>query len=180
LGFYSGMSGRVRTVYLFTLRVVSLLSSRFTASAWVWCYIFLKCLAFHFFISLSTVFICRYSWILWLLMYQVAFGMDWRILNSFLDDTFVFHLGKNRIFLNVRIPTNLVCGHQSLGGTYCLHLQCTNNFLWYLVWSYLHRKEQAVSSSEHARKHVTNYKASQPKNPQYWRIAYLSSVRAAP
>jgi hypothetical protein len=36
LGFYSGLSGRVRTVYLFSLRVVSQLSSRFTASAFVW------------------------------------------------------------------------------------------------------------------------------------------------
>jgi hypothetical protein len=32
LGFYSSLSGRVRTVYLFSLFVVSLLSSRFTAS----------------------------------------------------------------------------------------------------------------------------------------------------
>jgi hypothetical protein len=36
LGFYSGLSGRIRTVYLFSLCVVSLLSSRFTASALVW------------------------------------------------------------------------------------------------------------------------------------------------
>jgi hypothetical protein len=36
LGFYSGLSGRVRTVYLFGLCVVLLLSSRFTASALVW------------------------------------------------------------------------------------------------------------------------------------------------
>jgi hypothetical protein len=35
LGFYSGLSGRVRTVYLFSLRVVSLLSTRFAASALV-------------------------------------------------------------------------------------------------------------------------------------------------
>jgi hypothetical protein len=33
LGFYSGLSGKVRMVYLFSLCVVSLLSSRFTASA---------------------------------------------------------------------------------------------------------------------------------------------------
>jgi hypothetical protein len=56
LGFYSGLSGRVRTVYHFSLCVVSLLSSRFTASALVWFYNFLKYLVFHFFISLSTVF----------------------------------------------------------------------------------------------------------------------------
>jgi hypothetical protein len=31
LGFYSGLSGRVRTMYLFSLYVVSLLSSRFAA-----------------------------------------------------------------------------------------------------------------------------------------------------
>jgi hypothetical protein len=36
LEFYSGLSGTVRTVYLFSLCVVSLLSSRFTASALVW------------------------------------------------------------------------------------------------------------------------------------------------
>jgi hypothetical protein len=34
-GFYSGLSGRVRTVYLFSLYIVSLLSSRFTVSALV-------------------------------------------------------------------------------------------------------------------------------------------------
>jgi hypothetical protein len=36
LGFYSGLSCRARTVYLFSLCVVSLLSSRFNASALVW------------------------------------------------------------------------------------------------------------------------------------------------
>jgi hypothetical protein len=35
LGFYSGLSGRVRTVCLFSLCVVSILSSRFTATAFV-------------------------------------------------------------------------------------------------------------------------------------------------
>jgi hypothetical protein len=35
-------------------------------------------LVFHFLISLSTVFICRSSWILWLFMYQGAFRMDRR------------------------------------------------------------------------------------------------------
>jgi hypothetical protein len=48
MGFYSGLSGRVRTVYLFSLCVVSLLSSRFTASALVWLSYFLKYLVFHF------------------------------------------------------------------------------------------------------------------------------------
>jgi hypothetical protein len=55
LGFYSGLSGRVRTVYLFSLCVVLLLCSRFTASALVWFPNFLKYLVFHFFTSLSTV-----------------------------------------------------------------------------------------------------------------------------
>jgi hypothetical protein len=41
-GFYSGLSGRVRTVYLFSLCVVSLLSSRFTASVLVWFLIFVS------------------------------------------------------------------------------------------------------------------------------------------
>jgi hypothetical protein len=68
LGFYSGLSRRVRTVYLFSLCVVSLLSSRSTASALVWLSNFLRYLVFHFFISLSTVFICGSSWILWLFM----------------------------------------------------------------------------------------------------------------
>jgi hypothetical protein len=63
LKFHSGLSGRVRTVYLFSLCVVSLLSSRFTASALVWFSNFLKHSVFHFFISLSTAFICRSSWI---------------------------------------------------------------------------------------------------------------------
>jgi hypothetical protein len=80
LRFYSGLSGRDRAVYLFNLRVVSLLSSRFTASALVWFSNFLKYLVFHFFISLSSVFICRSSWILWLFMYLVAFRMDRRVL----------------------------------------------------------------------------------------------------
>jgi hypothetical protein len=57
LGFYSGLSGRGRTVYLFSLCVVSLLSSRFTASSLVWFSNFLKYLVFHFFISLSTALI---------------------------------------------------------------------------------------------------------------------------
>jgi hypothetical protein len=55
LRFYSGLSGRVMTVYLFSLLVVSLLSSRFTASALVWFSNFFKYLVFHFLISLSTV-----------------------------------------------------------------------------------------------------------------------------
>jgi hypothetical protein len=42
LVLYSGLSGRVRTVYFFSLCVVSLLSSRFTASALVCFYNFLK------------------------------------------------------------------------------------------------------------------------------------------
>jgi hypothetical protein len=54
LWFYSGLSGRVRMVYLFSLCVVSLLSSRFTACAFVWFSNFLKYLVFHFFISLNT------------------------------------------------------------------------------------------------------------------------------
>jgi hypothetical protein len=66
LGFYSGLSGRARTVYLFSLCVVSLLSSRFTASALVWYSNFLKYLVFRFAVSLTTVFTCRSSWILWL------------------------------------------------------------------------------------------------------------------
>jgi hypothetical protein len=78
LGLYSGLSGRVMAMYLFSLCVVSLLSSRFPASALVWLYDFLKYLVFHFFISVSTVFICRSSWILWLFMYQGAFRMDRR------------------------------------------------------------------------------------------------------
>jgi hypothetical protein len=37
LGFYSGLPGRIRTVFLFSLcSICSLLSSRFTASALVW------------------------------------------------------------------------------------------------------------------------------------------------
>jgi hypothetical protein len=50
-GFYSGLSGRVRTVrtvYLFSLCVVPLLSSRFTDSVLAWFSNFLKYLLFHF------------------------------------------------------------------------------------------------------------------------------------
>jgi hypothetical protein len=56
LQFYSGLSGRVRMVYLFNLCAVSLSSSRFTASALVRFSYFLQYLVFQFFISLSTVF----------------------------------------------------------------------------------------------------------------------------
>jgi hypothetical protein len=80
LRFYSGLSGRVRTVYLFTLCAVSLLSSRFTASAWAWFPNFLKYLVFHFFILLNTVFIWRSALILRLFMYQGGFRMDQRVL----------------------------------------------------------------------------------------------------
>jgi hypothetical protein len=76
LGFYSGLSRRVRTVYLFSLCVVSLLSSRFTASAWAWFSNFLKYLVFHFFISLSTMFVCRSWWILWLFIHKLNIGME--------------------------------------------------------------------------------------------------------
>jgi hypothetical protein len=48
LEFYSGLSGSVRTVYLFSLFVDSPLSSRFAASALVWFPHFLKYLIFHF------------------------------------------------------------------------------------------------------------------------------------
>jgi hypothetical protein len=48
LRFYSGVCGRIRTVYLFSLCVVSLLSSRFTATALVWFPDFLKCFVFHY------------------------------------------------------------------------------------------------------------------------------------
>jgi hypothetical protein len=47
MAFYSGLSGRVRTLYLLSLCVVSLLSSRFTASALVWFSNFLKYLVFQ-------------------------------------------------------------------------------------------------------------------------------------
>jgi hypothetical protein len=77
LGFYSGLSGRVRTVYVFSLCVVLLLSKSVTASALVWFSDFLKYLVFHFHISLGTVFICRSSWILWF-MYKGAFRIDRR------------------------------------------------------------------------------------------------------
>jgi hypothetical protein len=58
LGVYSGLCGRGRTVYLFGLCVVSLLSSRFTANVFVWSSNILKYFVFRFFISLSPVFIC--------------------------------------------------------------------------------------------------------------------------
>jgi hypothetical protein len=61
--------------------VVSILSSRLTASALVWFSYFLKYLVFHFFISLSTVFIWGSSLILWLFMYRGAFRMDRRALD---------------------------------------------------------------------------------------------------
>jgi hypothetical protein len=65
LWFYSGLSGRVRTVYLFSLCVVSHMSSRLTVSALVCFSNSVKYLIFHFFISQSNVFICTSSWILW-------------------------------------------------------------------------------------------------------------------
>jgi hypothetical protein len=56
LEFYSGLFGSVRLVYLFSLCVVSLLSSRFTASALVWYSNFLKYLVLHLFISQNQLF----------------------------------------------------------------------------------------------------------------------------
>jgi hypothetical protein len=55
LRVHSALSGSDWTVYLFSLCVVSLLSSRFTAGALVWSSNFPKYLVFHFSISLSTV-----------------------------------------------------------------------------------------------------------------------------
>jgi hypothetical protein len=81
LGFYSGLPGRVRAVFLFSICVVSLLSSWFTDSALVWFSCFLKYLVLYLSISLSTVFICRSAWFLWLFMYQAAFRMDRRVLD---------------------------------------------------------------------------------------------------
>jgi hypothetical protein len=46
--FYSGLSGRVKMVYLFSLCVVSLLSSMFIVSALMWFCNFLMYLVFHF------------------------------------------------------------------------------------------------------------------------------------
>jgi hypothetical protein len=66
-------------VYLLCLCAVSLLSSRFTASALVWFYNFLK-YGIPLFISLSTVFIRRSPWILCLFIYQGTFKLDRRIL----------------------------------------------------------------------------------------------------
>jgi hypothetical protein len=42
IGVLPGLPGKVRTVYLFSLCLVSLLSSRLTASALVWFYNFLQ------------------------------------------------------------------------------------------------------------------------------------------
>jgi hypothetical protein len=46
--FYSSLSGRVKTEYPFSLCLVSLLSSRFTASALMWFPNLLKYLALHY------------------------------------------------------------------------------------------------------------------------------------
>jgi hypothetical protein len=59
-GFTQVRLVRVKSVYLFSLCVVPLLSSRFTATALVWFSDFLNYLVFHFFISVSTVFIYIY------------------------------------------------------------------------------------------------------------------------
>jgi hypothetical protein len=82
LRFYSGLSGRVRTVYLFSVCIVSLLSSMFTASALVWFSSFLKYLLFHFLISLSTLYIWRSSWI------SLLFKRG--ILNTYFYDKYIF------------------------------------------------------------------------------------------
>jgi hypothetical protein len=47
LGFYSGLSGRVMMVYVSSLCVVALLSTRFPSSALVWFSNFFKYLVFH-------------------------------------------------------------------------------------------------------------------------------------
>jgi hypothetical protein len=81
LWFYTGMSSRVRTVYLFSVCVISLFCSRSIVSALLWFSNLLKYLVSHFFISLSSVFVYRSSWIMWLCMYQGAFGMDRTVLD---------------------------------------------------------------------------------------------------
>jgi hypothetical protein len=55
LGFYSGLPGVVRSAHLFSLCVVSLLSSRLTARTLVWFSNFIKYLVFHSLNSPSTV-----------------------------------------------------------------------------------------------------------------------------
>jgi hypothetical protein len=70
LGVYTGLPGRVRAEYLFSLCVISLLSSRFNASALVWFSNFLKYLVFHIFYFTEHCVHWRSSWILWLFMYQ--------------------------------------------------------------------------------------------------------------
>jgi hypothetical protein len=52
LGVYSGLSGRVRTVYLLSLCVVSLLSARFTATTSVCFSNFLNYLLFRGFLRI--------------------------------------------------------------------------------------------------------------------------------
>jgi hypothetical protein len=49
LGHYSGLSGRHRAMYFFSLGVFSLLSSMFTASVLVWFSNFRKCFVFNFY-----------------------------------------------------------------------------------------------------------------------------------
>jgi hypothetical protein len=105
LGFYSGLCSRFRTEYRFSLCVVPLLSSRFAASALVWFSNFLKYLVFNCFISLSTVFIYRSSWILWLFMNQGAFRMDRR----FLDQTMLLEAKFYDILRPVRTPGPPTC-----------------------------------------------------------------------
>jgi hypothetical protein len=60
IGVYSGLSGRVKTVYLFSTYAATLLTNRFNTSALVWFFNFLKCLVFNLFISLRTVFNLRH------------------------------------------------------------------------------------------------------------------------
>jgi hypothetical protein len=65
----------------FSLYLVSLLSSRLTASAVMWSSNFLKCLARHVSTSLNTVliFTTRSSLIQWLFVYQGALRMNRRV-----------------------------------------------------------------------------------------------------
>jgi hypothetical protein len=94
LWFYASLSGRVRTVHLSSLCVVSLFSSRFTVSALVWFSNFLEYLVFHFFISLSAVFICRPSWILWL---YTKVRSEW-IRESWIDSASGFRCWNWRLY----------------------------------------------------------------------------------
>jgi hypothetical protein len=94
----------------------------------------LKYLVFHFFISLSTVFICRSLWILWLFMYQGAFRTDRRVF--YYDMSLVPRFGEFRrcvlcglVDVEKFVPCTIWCSCSSCVFRWFIGMQCLVSYV---------------------------------------------------